>query len=377
MKKALLLIAAIVATYASAWAQTYVVAGVESLCGSLWNGNDPNNALTQVDGDNYEKTYSDVAAGNYQFKVVKDGTEWYGDQNGNNVQFTVTETCDVTIHFNASSKEISVTGEHVTGKVFEINSVHAVGNGSGRWLNDIQWDPESNKMEEYDAKKYVISFTGVPSGEFQLKFAVNGSWADNFGGTYSSEEDWSTAVYNGDNIEFTTTTYADITIRIDLSSFDYSSGQGAMFSVEITPVTDPQQMVYYLKHPWGGGEWTWKALTWEYLDDTDAYSLTDVYGGVGVNLADNPQYENASWIPESDILFSKPDGVDGPAVGDEVKFIYYPIFSSLIIVYDGSPSTGINDVNVEKSATTKFVKDGQIVINHNGVLYNVMGQPVK
>ncbi len=40
-------------------------------------------------------------------------------------------------------------------------------------------------------------------------------------------------------------------------------------------------------------------------------------------------------------------------------------------------ATGINDLNVEKAANGKFIKDGQVVIMHNGRLYNVMGQNIK
>jgi len=41
------------------------------------------------------------------------------------------------------------------------------------------------------------------------------------------------------------------------------------------------------------------------------------------------------------------------------------------------PVTGINDVNVAKGNATKMIKDGQVIINAGGTLYNTMGQPVK
>lgn len=40
-------------------------------------------------------------------------------------------------------------------------------------------------------------------------------------------------------------------------------------------------------------------------------------------------------------------------------------------------TTGVNDLNVNKTTTSKFIKDGQVVIMHNGQLYNTMGQQIK
>ncbi len=40
-------------------------------------------------------------------------------------------------------------------------------------------------------------------------------------------------------------------------------------------------------------------------------------------------------------------------------------------------ATGINDISVNKVTTRKYIEDGQIVIEHNGVKYNTAGQVIK
>lgn len=59
---------------------TYVVAGADALCGSAWNPTDTNNLMLKNDSTKrYEKVYTGVAAGTYQFKVTKNGTYLPGD----------------------------------------------------------------------------------------------------------------------------------------------------------------------------------------------------------------------------------------------------------------------------------------------------------
>ncbi len=227
---------------------TYVVAGVEELCGSPWTASDLNNQMTLGEDGLYTKVYTAVAVGEaYLFKVVKNGNDWIGDATGNNFTFNVTEVCDVTISFNPTTNEVSVTGTGVvipTGLVIE--QICAVGNGDENWLNGASWDPaaEANKMTEVSTGVYQISFTGVPAGNYELKFAANGSWSDNWGATVTITESVENhdAVYNSsDNIKISHAfAKADIVLTLDLTAFDYSTKAGAKFSVTITetPITE-------------------------------------------------------------------------------------------------------------------------------------------
>ena len=88
----------------------YSVAGTSGLCGSDWNPEDKANLMTLNEATGlYEKTFKNVAAGSYEFKVTNGSWKTAWGNNGNNYAVTVSEDgSSVTITFNASSKEISV-----------------------------------------------------------------------------------------------------------------------------------------------------------------------------------------------------------------------------------------------------------------------------
>ena len=96
---------------------TYIIAGDSvALFSSTW---DPANTANQMTLNSetglYEKSYTNVAEGTYEFKVT-DGT-WNNSWGSgtNNYSFTVTETSNVTITFNATSKDIAVSQTPVGG----------------------------------------------------------------------------------------------------------------------------------------------------------------------------------------------------------------------------------------------------------------------
>lgn len=223
---------------------TYVVAGVEALCGSNWNPTDANNKMTFDSGLGcYKKVYSNVpAAEAYMLKVVANGSEWHGDSTGNNVTFNVTSPCTVTVLFNADTKEIKVEGSNVSfANEFSYSKVAAVGNGAGAWLNGASWDPaaSSNVMTEIEKGLFEITYKNVPAGEnYEVKFAFDGSWSDNFGRGASFEVgSFCEAAYNGGNISFNMTEASDVKLTLDIRDFDYSSKSGAIFKVEFVKST--------------------------------------------------------------------------------------------------------------------------------------------
>ena len=242
----------LVPTMAFASDATYVVAGVPELCGKNWDGsvegNEENIMASNGDGT-YIKVYTNVAVKNdYTFKVVEnlsDGTQnWYGADGGNNVFFDVVSVCDVTITFDSATKEINVTGsgvEFTTDLV--VDSVTVVGNGNyERWLNGELWNPGAyaNQMTEVEPKVYEITYTNLEKDLYcEFKFAINSSWTDNFGGTFSASGVETNAVYNGSTMSFTTSyELTDVTIRLDLSGFDFATKSGATFTVTLVETHD-------------------------------------------------------------------------------------------------------------------------------------------
>ena len=325
MKKILLMLVALIATSFSAMAEDiYIVAGSEELCGTVWDGTDHNNKMTDNGDGTYSKTFTNVAAMNgYQFKVVKNGVEWYGDEADNNITFNVTTACDVTITFNTTTFKSTVTGTGVQAYVFNVES----------WAVDA----DANKMTQVADKVYEISFDNVPVGEedYMVKFATNGSWTDNFGGFFEASGKESDAIYNSGNITFNLEKAGTVKLRLDLSKFDYATRTGAKFVITL-PGSEPAELTYFMKHPWGGGEWTWKPMaknTEKKFAMTDGDGEVAEYGWIvngkwgnnGVSINAKEDDTNSKWI-------AKPHTTFNPQLGEDCRFIYFPQTSDDVIV---------------------------------------------
>ncbi len=96
----------------------YVVAGDAGLCGVAWDPADTSNQMTKTSGGSYEKVFTNVAAGTYEFKVVQ-GTTWGVEYNlegiaageDSNASVTVDkEGATVTVGFDGSKAYVNVTG---------------------------------------------------------------------------------------------------------------------------------------------------------------------------------------------------------------------------------------------------------------------------
>lgn len=340
MKKILLMLVALIATSFSAMAEDiYIVAGSGDLCGTSWDGTDLNNKMTDNGDGTYSKTFTNVAVMNgYQFKVAKNGEEWYGDEAGNNITFNVTTACDVTITFNATTFKSTVTGTGVQAYVFNVEKVVAVGNGVGAWLNGAAWDPnaDANKMTQVADKVYEITFDNVPVDEgYMVKFVTNGSWADNFGGFFEASGKESDAMYNSANITFNLEKAGTVKLRLDLSKFDYATRTGAKFVITL-PGSEPAELTYFMKHPWGGGEWTWKPMAkntekkFAMLDGDGevaeyGWIVNGKWGDNGVSINAKEDDTNSKWIAE-------PHTFSTPQLGEDCRFFYFPEIQDFVIV---------------------------------------------
>ena len=233
---------------------TYIVAGTENLCGTNWDANNADNQMTKNDDGTYSKVFEDVdAIGEIQVQVVEhqDGVEepiWHGFPGSFNVAKIVTSACDVTVTYDPESGEITVTGDGVEDKTFEVDAIRAVGNGDGTWLNGVAWDPadDANKMEEVAENVYQITYENIEEYDnYQVKFAANGSWNDNWGGTFTASGEETDAVYNSsDNITFEVPyELANVTLTLDLTNFNATTKEGAKFTIDIVDVT-PKASIY-------------------------------------------------------------------------------------------------------------------------------------
>lgn len=142
---------------------------------------------------------------------------------------------------------------------------------------------------------------------------------------------------------------------------------------------DEPLVAYFIKHPWGTGldaDWTWKPL--EYTDEEQAWYRNDVWGGVGCNIADNAEGENASWFAAADIVFMPEEE---PVKGTAAQFVYYPadhwiveLQNTLFVDYE---ETALENVTVEGTAAEKRFINGKLFIIRDGVTYDAQGAVVK
>ena len=365
---------------ASAADVTYVVAGTSNLCGVEWKGSladAPANVMTDNGDGTYTKVFTDVQpAEGVQLQVVEnaaDGTlNWIGDATGNNVTFNVTEACDVTVNFDSATKEITVTGDGVQFVTdLEITSINAVGNGDpedeeSNWLNGAAWDPTANAMTEVSENVYEITFDNVTAYDnYQVKFAANGAWTDSWG---CEEENFTAesgtafnAAYNGQNIVVNVPyEKASVTLKLDLTNFDYASKTGAVATVTVTDAAEPAATyVVAGSEAFCGVDWIGSPadapanVMTDNGDGTYTKVFTDVQPAEGVQLkvVENAADGTQTWIGDAtgnNVTFDVTAACDVTVnfdsatkeitvTGDGVKFVTELVIDSINAVGNGDP----------------------------------------
>lgn len=129
-------------------------------------------------------------------------------------------------------------------------------------------------------------------------------------------EDWSTVNLGGNEGDVLTvgTPYALVENGANLKVDGTVKNAVVTYNAKEKTVTVTGDVIYtyYMKHPWGGKDWTWKQLT----DNEDGtYSIIEEYGGNGVNVNTAASDNGSQW-------FGAPELVNDPQTGDVVVFVY-------------------------------------------------------
>lgn len=207
----------------------------------------------------YQMTEEEAAAdqdwstfnANYRYAIGDGDVDASSYVNGDAVQL-VKGTTNGTVKLPKGTYTISVDPETmmmtITGTItpkpkLEYEAVYAVGNGTegSAWMNGENWtaNAEANKMTKVEGTDHLweITFKDVTAGEYKAKFAIDGTWDINFGGSFLGYGFETNAEFNSSDIVFTTTAEKqDITLRIDLSNCapttdDPTTYEGATFTV--------------------------------------------------------------------------------------------------------------------------------------------------
>lgn len=277
----LLILAAVMPTMAMAQ-DTYIVAGnYAEIFGTSWDGNNENNKMEwDATTGLYKKTYyAAPAASGIQLKVVKNGSEWYGNETGDNVTFNLTAAADFWVTIDPqNNNEVKVDGPTVQfPQGLEYSSVTAVGDDveGGVWLNGKEWDPSAfeNDMEEVSDGCWKITYQNVLKGKYTVKFALDHGWTYNFGGVFQGFGVETDAGFDAGNIYFETPFNADITLYLDLSNYNHSTRTGAKFKIDLSLAYD----AVYMTGDWNGMAWGADDLQMTKLeDDLWEFTVTDI-----------------------------------------------------------------------------------------------------
>ena len=314
--------------YADAAAAESALAAVVNydyyLTGSLVGGWDPKQKGIEKDGELYKATFTDLAAGEYEFKITKgdwaqqwnysnldkayeevsEGKDGEGNPNGN-IKIVTTAVKTITVIFDATANKISIEG--LTEIVVPTFDYYVVGEFNS-WAN-----PDPNHGMELDGAVYKATVS-LTSGDNMLK-VTNGTWNDGGSWGYSdlgaSYEEVSDA-NNQNNIKITLAADKDITVIFDASTKKITFEGLTVYVAPLTyTVTVPAgtEKCYIARSVNG---WAFEEMT--KVDDThytitiagakesDTYKYTRGEGWEYVEVkADGSGVDNRTWT-ENDVV---------------------------------------------------------------------------
>lgn len=143
---------------------TYTVAGTAGLCGTDWDIANTANDMTKNASGVYEKVYTDVAAGSYAFKVVRDHS-WDVAWPGSNYTLTVSETgSTVTVTFDVSTQTVKATVvEPLSEYTVTFNGTNITSNGVASATEGSTYTATLTADEGYDLPETItVTMGGTP-----------------------------------------------------------------------------------------------------------------------------------------------------------------------------------------------------------------------
>ena len=175
--------------------------GTDNFCSEYWDKGtskgkaDPMTYNTETGKWSITKTATIVNQTiEIQVTDVTGGLEnWYGKDglNSGNVQFSVSEACDVTVTFDPQNEvqPIEVSGSAVGGPITGIEYIVAKGSTG---LFGVDWkvkldEAAANRMIEVDDDYYELVLNDIKAGSYEFKFAANGAWAIQWGSGEQAE----------------------------------------------------------------------------------------------------------------------------------------------------------------------------------------------
>lgn len=192
-----------------------------------------------------------------------------------------------------------------------------------------------------DYNKFVsnkITMSLAANTTYDFKITNGNSWNTSYGVNDNPTMERSTA----DGIAWTFNGGNNCKIKTDIAG-TYTFTLNTIGPTLTVTYPTPVQTSYYLKHPWGGGDWNWSEALTDNGDGT--YSIDKVYGGSGCNWNTSQNDTGAKWI-------GSPTLEGGPTSGDNCVFTLNPSAGTITI-------TKKNDCNLPTVTTVTATSVGR------------------
>ena len=143
---------------------------------------------------------------------------------------------------------------------------------------------------------------------------------------------------------------SDLTIGAS-AKFVYNPSDSSLY-VTANGGGQPATTSFYIKHPWGGNDWTWQPMT----TSGSNYTYTGVWGGVGANINTSADDSGAEWYEKSKI-----NGASSVSEGETVTFTFVSsngAVGSLSVSKNGGGTTSKPSAptNVSASASSSYIE---------------------
>ena len=135
---------------------TYIVAGQTAIVNGdvAWDGTIEANKMTTTDKENYTLTVSNLklAAGTYEYKIVKNGLIWIPDGVDNNLQVIIPEYGIYNITYT-----YKVTGNEISAEATQVAKLYAETVSAGEYATRFFAEGVSLWEADADVKFYVVT----------------------------------------------------------------------------------------------------------------------------------------------------------------------------------------------------------------------------
>ena len=348
---------------------TYTVAGSSAILGVNWDPAAAANDMTfNEESELYELEIAEVElnAGNYEYKVAIDHAWENGEAVDNStIEIAKSGKYKVTFTYNAG---VAVT-EAVATLLEEVEIDPTAELGIGIWGNDADW-AQTNMALAADKASASYTVAIEEAGDYRFKLVINSNWRSN---GYEYHRGYTGAAGINSNA-------ADMKLTADVAG-DYIFTW--FFENDSIAITFPAAPVYTLENGYyllgTINEWT-PAAAYKFAvnpnsGDVEEYVLT-------ATLAENQAFK-VVYVENDAIKTYYPEGTDNDYVVDaahvgETDIYFRPNYNGSedwhnnCIFVAPTSGTAIDEVAGEAKAV-KILKNGMLIIEKNGVKYNVLG----